>query len=947
MAAPEAGSPASFFISYAREDQAFVRRLHTALTGRGRTVWVDWEAVPALADWLPEVTAAIEAADVFVFVISPESAASEVCATEIGVAAAAHKRFAPLTLNEVESALLPAAVRAPNWIFMRPSLDDFETGVASLVTAADTDFAWLRLHTRLQVRAREWEDAGRDESLLARGRDLEAATHWLAESTQRSEREVSALQVAYLEAAREREAAEAERTRELYARALARQLAAQAELVRDASVESVRTSVLLAAESVERWPSVEGDLALRRGLALLSRRPLQRVSHAGAYPVALSRDGTLLAVAERDRVSLIEPGSGRVIARRRTESEVRWLQADDAVLAADAGHRVYVWPSGGGRGRTYRCAGEPTLATVAGRHVLVALAGAIQVFAGRADPLTLEVDGEVTALALAAGGAALVATVNDGWKGSLRIWWLPAGEANEPIDLGGVVKAAAFSADGGALAALAVPTGPWMGPDRPYEDVKLLALWRAWQDGRLDTSELRHDGGIRRLAFSPGDEFLATVAESSTVYAWSVTNGRPRGRVSSSSRIGAFALSESGERLVTAHEDGTVRLTETATAAPVLAVEARPEAVALDPGGRLIVATRDETLTWGVETGAEVAKVEVGFPGALAFGPGALLLANGGNRVVVLAPDGTVTPLPHDVGAFGAAFAPGGVVTVANMRIGSSERGDHDLRVWDLATGTVTRRVARPEHTTFALNGGLIAEAVDGGVEIREIDSATTRQRLATAEPATALTFSPGGERLAVVSGDRVRVFDLATGAGGPERALGDAYVSAVDAGGRYLAVRGSMSGMLVDLDQPDRTLAPPNTNSVALDEGGRYAAFLSEDGRVEVRALPSEEVVAELAHDALGAAFSPDGAHIATAGRDGALRVWELAGGAEVARMDHPDKVFSPAFSADGRYLAAESADGWVWLWTWRPADVAAEARARAGRELSAGERARYLPEA
>jgi WD40 repeat protein len=154
------------------------------------------------------------------------------------------------------------------------------------------------------------------------------------------------------------------------------------------------------------------------------------------------------------------------------------------------------------------------------------------------------------------------------------------------------------------------------------------------------------------------------------------------------------------------------------------------------------------------------------------------------------------------------------------------------------------------------------------------------------------------------------------------------------------------MYGELVDLEQEERALAAPNTNSVELDDHGRYAAFLSEDGRVEVRALPSEDVVAELAHDALGAAFSPDGAHIATAGRDGALRVWELAAGAEVARMDHPDKLFSPTFSADGRYLAAESADGWVWLWTWRPEDVAAEARARAGRELSADERARYLPE-
>jgi hypothetical protein len=324
----------------------------------------------------------------------------------------------------------------------------------ALVTAADTDFAWLRLHTRLQVRAREWEDAGRDESLLARGRDLEAATHWLAESTQRSEREVSTLQVAFLEAAREREAAQAERTRELYTRTLARQLAAQAELVRDTSVESVRTSVLLAAESVERWPSVEGDRALRRGLALLSRRPLQRVDYARADHIALTRDGTLLAVAHNHRVTLIARAWGGLFAGGGTAAEVRLLQAEQAVLAADANHRIYVWALDGGRGRRYACDDVPLLAAVSGRHVLVAIPGAIQVFRGRAEPLTLPVDGEVTALSVAADGAALVAAVNDGWNGSLNIWWLPAGEPVEPVKLGGVVKAAGLARRAGG------PDGP-------------------------------------------------------------------------------------------------------------------------------------------------------------------------------------------------------------------------------------------------------------------------------------------------------------------------------------------------------------------------------------------------------------------------------------------------------------------------------------------------------
>ena len=50
--------------------------------------------------------------------------------------------------------------------------------------------------------------------------------------------------------------------------------------------------------------------------------------------------------------------------------------------------------------------------------------------------------------------------------------------------------------------------------------------------------------------------------------------------------------------------------------------------------------------------------------------------------------------------------------------------------------------------------------------------------------------------------------------------------------------------------------------------------------------------------------------------------------------------------FSHDGRLLAASCSDGHAWLWVWRPADVAAQARERAGRGLTAAERATYLPE-
>jgi WD40 repeat protein len=183
-------------------------------------------------------------------------------------------------------------------------------------------------------------------------------------------------------------------------------------------------------------------------------------------------------------------------------------------------------------------------------------------------------------------------------------------------------------------------------------------------------------------------------------------------------------------------------------------------------------------------------------------------------------------------------------------------------------------------------------------------------------------------------------VWDLDSEQAGPEQTLPSSYDYADDPGGRYLA----MSNRLIDLEHEDRELWGHN---VELDPRGRFVALLHEtEETVEIRALPSNELRAELPHGALGAAFSPDGTHIATSGWDGTLRVWELASTTEVARMDHPDKLFSPTFSADGRHLAASCGDGWAWLWLWRPADVAAQARERAGRGLTAEERATYLPE-
>lgn len=195
------GRRSDVFVSYSRKDQHFARDLVGRLSAEGREVWIDWRDIPVTADWKQEIYHAIDAANTFVFIISPDSVTSDVCLAELEHAASSGKRIIPVLHRDAPSGAIPPVVAALHWVFYRDQ-DDPGAAFTNLTHALDFDINWIRFHTRLLVRAKEWDENQRDDSFLLMGTDLDDAQNRLARATS-SQPQVNSLQTAYLTASRD------------------------------------------------------------------------------------------------------------------------------------------------------------------------------------------------------------------------------------------------------------------------------------------------------------------------------------------------------------------------------------------------------------------------------------------------------------------------------------------------------------------------------------------------------------------------------------------------------------------------------------------------------------------------------------------------------------------------------------------------------------------------
>ncbi|MEM7344524.1 MAG: toll/interleukin-1 receptor domain-containing protein, partial [Chloroflexota bacterium] len=186
------------FLSYAEGDKAFVQKLDSRLQDIGWNPWIDLEGVGQTDEGQYVIQEGIVTADTFAFVISPESVSSAACLQQLDQAKQLNKRIIPILRQEAKGA--PDPLPDLNWIFFREG-DDFTEGLQNLTETVQTDLVWIKAHTRLTIRAAEWEHRDYNTSFVLRGDDLKEAEKLLTQHEK--DPPLTQLQISYIEASQQ------------------------------------------------------------------------------------------------------------------------------------------------------------------------------------------------------------------------------------------------------------------------------------------------------------------------------------------------------------------------------------------------------------------------------------------------------------------------------------------------------------------------------------------------------------------------------------------------------------------------------------------------------------------------------------------------------------------------------------------------------------------------
>ncbi len=444
--------------------------------------------------------------------------------------------------------------------------------------------------------------------------------------------------------------------------------------------------------------------------------------------------------------------------------------------------------------------------------------------------------------------------VTASWDKTARVWDAWSGDAL--LTLVGhegsmwCIENAQFSPDGTRI----VTAG---------RDDKTVRIWEA-VTGKLLKTLTGHEGEANNAQFSPDGERIVSVSFSksdTTARVWHTSTGKPLATLSGhQGGVWSAQFSPDGKYIVTASNDGTARIWDTATLQATLAKPKPYGSVEFSSDRTRVVTALRQTNTaprvWDIATGKTQATL-TGHTGVVS--------------IAQFSPDGT--------------------------RIVTAAEGDHTVRIWEAVTGrllkTLTDHVGEVWSAQFNLDGArLITKSHRGPARLLDI---TTGETLTNQNQGYRV-----GKPVAYVWNDETaRVWDVATGeqlatfAGNPGKVWRAQFSPD---GSRVVTTSGGTVAGLWDIGTGKAlaTLAG-HTGMVSwalFSPDGKRVATASMDKTVRVWDSVTGKALATLVghtNEVRNAQFSLDGTRIIT--EDIFIAVLDVATGKTLATLaTHPE---------------------------------------------------------